>query len=186
MKMALTPLAFCLALALPVPGFAQSGHDQSMDHNAHMGAAQTPLEVGQSAFAAIAEIVSILRADSATDWENVDIASLRAHLVDMDAVTLRAEVVAGSVEGGAQFDITSSDAQVTGSIRRMTLAHGQVMSGAEGLAMQSHEIPGGARMVVTGPDAAMIRGLGFFGVMTLGIHHQAHHIALARGLNPHN
>ena len=186
MKMILAPVAVCLALAAADPGFSQSGHNQTMDHSAHTGGAQAPLEVGQSAFAAIAEIVTILRADGDTDWTKVDIATLREHLVDMDAVTLRAEVAASSIDGGAQFDVTSSDPQVTGAIRRMTLAHGQVMSGDEGLVMSSSEIPGGASMVVTGPDAALIRGLGFFGVMTLGIHHQAHHIALARGLNPHN
>jgi len=104
MKMTLTPFVFCLAFALPGSGFSQSGHDQTMDHSAHMGETQAPLEVGQSAFAAIAEIVLILQADTGTDWETVDIAALRTHLVDMDAVTLHAEVVASSVDGGAQFE----------------------------------------------------------------------------------
>ena len=27
--------------------------------------------------------------------------------------------------------------------------------------------------------------LGFFGVLTLGMHHQMHHLMLARGMNPH-
>jgi hypothetical protein len=47
------------------------------------------------------------------------------------------------------------------------------------------EVEGGARMTVTGPNPAMIRGLGFFGVMALGMHHQAHHMALASGADPH-
>lgn len=199
MKSTHARFAACLAMALALPGagFAQTGHDQTghdqgeqmMDHAAHMGgqaATEAPTQAGQSAFAAIAEIVDILRGDRHTDWAKVDIAALRAHLVDMDAVTLRAQVVASDVQGGAQFDVTSSDPGVTASIRRMTLAHGQTMSGIGGLRMQATKIPGGARMVVSGPDAAQIRGLGFFGVMTLGMHHQAHHIALARGLDPHD
>ncbi len=51
--------------------------------------------------------------------------------------------------------------------------------------MQASEIPGGAALVVTGSDPDRIRALGFIGVMTVGMHHQAHHLALASGQNPH-
>jgi hypothetical protein len=34
-------------------------------------------------------------------------------------------------------------------------------------------------------DAAKLRGLGFFGVLALGMHHQAHHLMIARGQSPH-
>ena len=184
--------ALCFALALPAAGFAQT-----MDHTTHMngqmtqdsqtpGMGQTPTEPGQSAFAAIAEIVVILRNDPDTDWTSVNIDGLRAHLVDMDSVTLKADVATSDVEGGAVFQVTSNDPAVMGSIRRMLVAHGQTMTGVDGIDMQAEEIDGGARMVVTGPDSDLIRGLGFFGVLTLGMHHQAHHIALARGANPHS
>jgi len=154
-----------------------------MDHAG--GDIAMPTEGGQSAFTAIAEIVDILRADPGTDWNRVDIESLRQHLIDMDAVTLRAIVSDQPATGGAVFDVTSDDPAVTGSIRRMTLAHAQVMSGVDGIEMQGQQIASGARLTVTGPDAAMIRGLGFIGVLSLGMHHQAHHIALARGVDPH-
>src|SRR5438270_319404 len=42
-----------------------------------------PTEPGQSAFAAIQEIVQILEGDSRTDWTKVNIEALRQHLIDM-------------------------------------------------------------------------------------------------------
>jgi len=53
----------------------------------HMHQSESPVEVGQSQFAAIAEIVKLLRDDQGTDWAQVDIKALRDHLVDMDNVT---------------------------------------------------------------------------------------------------
>ncbi len=53
------------------------------------GVAGSPLtEPGQSAFAAIAEVVRVLEADPQTDWENVNVDLLRQHLRDMDVVTI--------------------------------------------------------------------------------------------------
>lgn len=184
----IAPLGACLMFALCGPLYAQSGHDHtaSMDHTAHMTAqkptqAEVPTKSGQSAFGAIAEIVAILRSDPDTDWGRVNIDALRAHLVDMDAVTMRARVVSSKVAGGAAFDVTSPDADVVAAIRRMTLAHGKTMSETDRMQFRAEKTANGAHMVVTGPDGDMIRGLGFFGVMALGNHHQAHHIALAQG-----
>jgi hypothetical protein len=144
-----------------------------------------PREPGQSAFAAIAEIVSILRTDPRTDWSKVDIETLRRHLIDMDNVTLRASVHAAAVRGGTRFEVMSTEPAVAVSIRRMTAAHAATMSGYEGMEMRAEEIPGGAALTVTGGDAAMVRGIGFVGLLTAGMHHQAHHLALARGSDPH-
>ncbi|WP_280955336.1 hypothetical protein [Cohaesibacter haloalkalitolerans] len=30
-----------------------------------------------------------------------------------------------------------------------------------------------------------IKALGFYGVMTIGAHHQMHHLMMATGINPH-
>jgi hypothetical protein len=113
----------------------------------------------------------------------MNIEALRQHLIDMDNVTLRARVE--EIEGGARFEATSEDRAVTSSIRAMVPAHAATMDGVEGWTMQAAEIPGGAAMVVTGADPDRIRALGFIGVMTVGMHHQAHHLALAAGQNPH-
>jgi hypothetical protein len=34
-------------------------------------------------------------------------------------------------------------------------------------------------------DLAKLRGLGFIGVLAHGMHHQAHHLMIARGESPH-
>jgi hypothetical protein len=163
---------------MPMSGQMQNGGQMQ---GAGQAGGQIPKEPGQSAFATIAEIVRILQADPDTDWDAVNIDALRMHLVDMDAVTLRAQAVATNVEGGAAFDVTSTVPRVTQAVRAMTIGHARTMSGVGGLTIEASEIDNGARMVVTGDNAAMIRGLGFFGVLGLGNHHQPHHIALARG-----
>lgn len=163
-----------------VPGMSHGGHGMHAD-----AVSQEVKEGGQSAFAAIQEIVSQLMADPETDWSRVDIEALRQHLIDMDNVTLRARVQVHEVEGGARFEATSEDVAVTRSIRAMVPAHAATMDGVEAWAMQAAEIPGGAALVVTGADPHRIRALGFIGVMTVGMHHQAHHLGLAAGENPH-
>ena len=168
-------------------GGMQHGHGMSHDDHA-MAADAGPVDLvegGQSAFTAIQEIVERLMADPETDWSSVDIEALRRHLIDMDNVTLRADVVAREVEGGARFEATSDAPDVTASIRAMVPAHAAAMDGAEGWTMRAEEIPGGAALTVTGGDPARIRALGFIGVMAFGMHHQAHHLALATGRSPH-
>ncbi len=54
---------------------------------------------------------------------------------------------------------------------------------------EAEEHPEGAVMTVTLADPihlAKLRGLGFIGVMTLGAHHQGHHLAIATGAAPHD
>ncbi len=145
-----------------------------------------PTEAGQSAFAAIEEIVAILEADPDTDWSKVDIDALRQHLVDMNAVTLEARVASAAVDGGMRFDVTG-DGPVQESIRRMVVAHAATMNGVDGWTFEAAPIAGGAALTVHAPpkDAAKLKGLGFFGVLTLGMHHQMHHLMIAGGLSPH-
>ena len=159
-----------------------------MDHSTHMSAPgvanSEPREGGQSAFSAIQEIVEILLNDPETDWTRIDIEAVRQHLIDMDNVTLRAEVATVDVEGGARFLVSSDDPVVAASITRMVVAHAAVMDGAEGWAMSAETTDNGATLVATG-DAERLRALGFIGVMTFGAHHQQHHLALAQGVMPH-
>jgi hypothetical protein len=141
-----------------------------------------PAEAGQSAFAAIQEIVAILKADPHTEWAKVDIDALRQHLVDMNAVMLEARVASAPVDGGSRFDVTG-DGAVQDSIRRMVMAHAATMNGVDGWKFEAAPIAGGASLTVHAPpkDAAKLKGLGFFGVLTLGMHHQMHHLMIARG-----
>jgi len=170
-----------LAVAQQTDGKAMMQHHEMGDHHMPMAGA-LPVEPGQ---AAIAEIVATLMANPATDWSQVDIEALRQHLIDMDNLTLRAEVRTREIEGGAVFDVTSDRPDIVASIRAMVPAHAATMNGEAGMEMGAEPLPEGARLTVTGPDPVMIRGLGFIGVMTLGMHHQAHHLAIARGGRPH-
>jgi hypothetical protein len=160
-------------------------HGQPMDHRAREASA-APTEPGQSAFAAIQEIVGILNADPKTDWSKVNIDALRQHLVDMNNVVLAAEVKDVPVGNGMRFDVTG-EGPVRDSIRRMVSAHAAAMNGVDGWALEAAEIDGGESLTVLLPDkdAAKLRGLGFFGVLALGMHHQAHHLMIARGQSPH-
>jgi hypothetical protein len=188
MKSLRTLLAASLLFTGTAFATAEEGHN-GMDHSAMMqhGApvpAPTVIQGGQAAFAAIQEIVAVLLADPETDWKNVKIEALRQHLIDMDNVTLRAKVATEEIDGGARFTVTSGDPAVQASIRAMTVAHAATMDGVEGWNLKAAETGDGAILTATG-DATRIRALGFIGLMTVGMHHQAHHLALARGDMPH-
>jgi hypothetical protein len=126
------------AFLVPAAALAQMTHEQMMHE--HQGGGSVPTQPGQGAFAAIHEIVGILEADPKTDWSKVNIDALRQHLIDMNNVTLAAEI-----EGGASLTVRPP-----------------------------------------AKDAAKLHGLGFLGVMTRGMHHQEHHLMIARGEHPHN
>jgi hypothetical protein len=180
-------LAVLLALSF-VPS-SRLAAQRSVDHAAHhptgrVGTAM-PTLAGQDAYGAIAEIVRILEADSTTDWSKVDIEALRQHLIDMSEVTLRSAVVQRPIEGGLEVEVTGQG-RTRDAIRAMTSAHARELA-SYGIVARSDSIPGGARFTVVARDAgdarlvAKIRGLGFIGLMTVGDHHAAHHLALARG-----
>jgi hypothetical protein len=150
------------------------------------GIGSTPTQPGQAAFASIQEIVQILEADPATDWSKVNIEALRQHLIDMDNVTLRAVVQSKPVDGGVRFTVTGTG-DVRDSIRRMITAHAATMTGAGGWIYVSAEVGDGASLTVKVPEQDMpkLKALGFIGVMTVGMHHQEHHLMIARGMHPH-
>jgi hypothetical protein len=168
----------CLAAS---PAFAQTMHHHAMMDSGD-GAPITPTQGGQGAFAAIQEIVAILEADPKTDWSKVDIEALRQHLIDMDAVTLRSESKTEPVDGGVRFVVTGAG-PVRDSIRRMIFAHAATMNGVGGWRMSAAEIDDGATLTVLAPpkDATKLKALGFIGVLTLGMHHQMHHLMIAKG-----
>jgi hypothetical protein len=170
--------------AFLAPTLALAQHDHA--HMAPPAATAMPKEPGQSAFAAIQEIVGVLEADPQTDWSKVNIDALRAHLVDMNNVTLGAEVNAQPIVGGMRYSVTGVG-PVGDSVRRMALAHAATMNGVDGWRFEASPIEGGAVLSVWAPEADLrkLRGLGFFGVMARGMHHQAHHLAIARGDHPH-
>lgn len=188
-------LVIATVLMLPLTAQAQPAgraHSSGMthvDHGAEMERATeaSAREPGQGAFAAIQEIVSLLETDADTDWTKVDIDGLRQHLIDMDNVTLRADVTETSIAGGKRYLVTGA-AAVRESIDRMIKAHAETMDGANGMNISAATQPEGTIMTVTvgaPADMAKLEGLGFIGVMALGMHHQEHHLMIAKGEGPH-
>lgn len=160
------------------PAFAQHSHSG----NVHTMAG--PQESGQSGFAALTEIVTMLRDDPETDWSTVDIAALRRHLVDMDLLTRESKVDVIERPEGARFEIRGTQ-RVVEAIRAMVPAHAPFLAAETGWDVSTEELEDSVALIVDG-DAAQIQGLGFFGVMTIGAHHQEHHLMLAKGERSHN
>jgi hypothetical protein len=73
------------------------------------------------------------------------------------------------------------------AIHTMVVPHAAELDAMTGLAAKTDPIRGGVRLTVTTPDpedakaVARVRGPGFIGLLTLGAHHQPHHLAMARG-----
>lgn len=169
-----------------MPGGMAHDHAVGMTHTAAPVAGRVATEPGQAAFAAIQEIVQILESDPNTDWSKVNIEGLRQHLIDMDNVTLHAVTTAVPVASGVTFRVQGTG-PVRESIRRMVQAHAATMDGVDGWHFSAQETADGATLTVVVPEAdvAKVRALGFIGVMTHGMHHQEHHLMLARGMHPH-
>lgn len=188
-------IRYVLAAAIfSVPLVAQAQTQAPvMNHEAHGAAierppAALPTQPGQGAFAAIQEIVAMLDADPHTDWSKVDIDGLRRHLVDMNNVTLYAQAAATATENGVRFAVTGTG-PIRESIRRMVEAHAETMSGSNAMTIIAEDHPEGAVMTVSvgsPADLPKLKGLGFFGIMALGMHHQAHHLMIATGRAPHH
>lgn len=191
-------LAIATAAALiALPAFAagmggDSNQIPAMQHQGHTAMSQDqpalPHEGGQAAFAAIQEIVAILQADPHTDWSRVNIEALRQHLIDMHNVTLDADATSEDINDGVRFLVTG-EGPVVGSIRRMLAAHAMTMNGVGGWTYAAADIPNGASLMVTVADPrdiAKVKALGFIGVLANGSHHQAHHLMIASGRDPHS
>jgi hypothetical protein len=70
------------------------------------------------------------------------------------------------------------------AILRMVPAHAREIDGRDGWRVGTAELPNSVTLNVTSADsrqATVIRGLGFIGVLAIGSHNQAHHLAIARG-----
>jgi hypothetical protein len=147
----------------------------------------TPTLAGQDAFGAIQEIVRILEADPTTDWSKVDLESLRQHLIDMNEVTLNADVVQWPVDGGLKASVTGAG-RTLAAIQRMVPAHARAINGNNGWRVEAETLPNGVLFTVTSSEAketTHIRGLGFIGILVRGSHHRFHHLAMARGSFAH-
>jgi hypothetical protein len=166
----------------PVWGQEQQQHMMQMHGQAE---AKMPMTSGQDAFGAIQEIVHLLEADPNTDWSKVNLEALRQHLIDMSEVTLNADATAKPIDSGFEATVTGKGRTVE-AIQRMVPAHAQEIARTHlnGWTAKTEQLPNGVVLTVTSDDPKQVqhlRGLGFIGFMVSGSHHQAHHLAIARG-----
>ena len=167
---------------------AHDNHNNTNNRHSEIERQKTiPTMPGQGAFGAIAEIVSILEADDQTNWAQVDITSLRNHLASMNRLVMEASVQETRIVGGLELVITGNG-QTINAIQEMVPAHTPMINGFNGWSVKSELVSKGAKLTVTSNEknkTSHIRGLGFYGLMVSGSHHQIHHLALARGENIH-
>jgi hypothetical protein len=168
-----------------------SSHGDSMDHATH--AQDQPLqdtiltEPGQGAFAALSEVVRVLEADPDTKWGWVDLAGLRAHLVDMDRLVSDTNVEETELPDGLSA-IATGDTETIATLRRMVPAHAAQLAQDDRWTVEAIDAENGVELRVTSDDPAVvarIRGLGFFGLMASQDHHREHHMTMARGEDAH-
>ncbi|MEJ6391218.1 hypothetical protein [Gymnodinialimonas ulvae] len=168
-----------------------SDHGQAMDHAAHgqegHAGSLTLTEPGQGAFAALSEVVRVLEADPDTDWSRVDLAGLRAHLVDMDRLVSDAVVTETDLPNGMSM-IATGDAETIATLRRMVPAHAAQLARDDRWTVDAAEVENGVELRVTSDDpgvVARIKGLSFFGLMASQDHHREHHLMMALGEDAH-
>jgi hypothetical protein len=163
----------------------------TMDHAAHptqmANCGALPTQAPQAAYATLGEVVRLLKADSTTDWSKVNLEALRQHLIDMDDVVLRAEVSQHNVPAGLAMNVTGTG-RTAAAIKRMVQSHAIMLGEDSTYAATAQLLPTGVLLTVTARNpantrlVAMIRGMGFAGLLTEGDHHAKHHMALARGV----
>ena len=184
---------FCAMAA----GFLLTGPvaaDSAMNHTEHATTHQTkgsssvqvaPIEPGQGAFAALAEIALILRSDPQTDWSKANLSRLRDHLSDMNDLVFKTTFTTHVLDNGIRITVDLA-AEGNAAAGRMVPAHAPVLGGETG--WSSVFETNGTRMsweVTDDHDGNQIKALGFFGLMATGDHHRAHHLAIARGEMAH-
>ncbi len=162
------------------PNGAMMGQQSGMGQQAAQ-AGGDPTKPGQGAFAAVSEIVAMLRADPETDWSAVDIGALREHLLDMDLLVTQTEVTATQIDGGLQM-VVGLSGRAGAAVGRMVPGHSPVLEGETGWTSEVDVQPDQITWRVTSDkDTTQIRALGFYGLMSMGDHHRLHHMMLATG-----
>ncbi len=161
-----------------------TAHDAGvMDHGMHtMGSAKLS-EGGQSAFAALIEVVALLENDTDTAWEEVNIDGLHAHLVDMNRLILESTVVSKVMDNQISFEV-SGIGEVIDSIQSMVPAHAGFIQQSRGWSINTELNATGAKLTIKADNKEMLtflKALGFYGFMSLDSHHQMHHYQMAMG-----
>jgi hypothetical protein len=86
-------------------------------------------------------------------------------------------------KGGLEVSVIGKS-QTLEAIQSMVSAHVVMIDDLNGWMAKVEKLTTGAKLIVTAKNAsetAHIRGLGFYGLMVSGSHHQTHHLGIARG-----
>ncbi len=191
LKIVLAVLVIVGGSAIALAQTMHSDHGEGMDHAAH--GQDRPVrdiqltEPGQGAFAALSEVVRVLEADPGTNWDRVDLVSLRAHLIDMDRMISDTVVTQAELPNGLSM-LATGDAETRATLGRMVPAHAAQLARDGRWTVEVSELDSGIELRVTSDNPAVIariNGLGFFGLMASQDHHREHHLMMALGEDVH-
>jgi len=167
----------------------QMSHEEHQHNQSHMETSTPLTSAGNYAFWTIQEVIEKLDSDPQTDWSKVNLEALRQHLIDMQNFTLNVNVLSQHpIAMGMKAVIRPTTKDAAASLDRVFSAHPAQLHKETGWKMKVVKKDGNYQLTVTTKKAAevdRINGLGYIGVMALGTHHQVHHWAMAKGLNPH-
>jgi hypothetical protein len=190
-KIILTATALIAGAAFAFAQTSHTGHNDGMDHSTngqvHSTVSTVLSEPGQGAFAALSEVVRVLEADPDTDWSQVDLTGLRAHLVDMDRLISDTVVSETDLPDGITA-IATGNAETIDTLRRMVPAHAAQLAQDDRWTVVALDTAEGIKLRVTSDEpvvVARIKGLGFFGLMASQDHHRDHHLKMALGEDAH-
>ena len=90
---------------------------------------------------------------------------------------MNTEVTEKDIKRGLEVSVTGKS-QTLEAIQSMVSAHVVMIDGLNGWDGQGRKLTTGEKLIVTAKNAsetAHIRGIGFYGLMVSGSHHQTHH-----------
>ena len=148
----------------------------------------TLTEAGNDAFGSIQEVIKKLNDDPNTDWSKVNIEALRAHLSDMQDMTLNIKIISQkNIPNGVEVTIKATTPRAYGALKRVFKAHPKQLKKETGWDMKVEEKDKNFTMrILTSKknEIDKIRGLGYIGIMAYGAHHQPHHWMMANSKKP--
>jgi len=108
----------------------------------------------------------------------------------MNDMTLHIEVISQKpIDHGLETIIKPTTARAALALKRVFKAHPMQLMHETGWNMNVVNNNDRYTLTITSTnekDINKIRGLGYIGLMAYGNHHQAHHWAMANGVNPHD
>ena len=143
-------------------------HEQMMQRMQQRMRGQNSQSGGDSVFTQIQNQVRTLQEDPDTDWTQVDLTALQQHLVDMEHLSLFAEVSTQYLANGLRYTVTGQG-RTLAAIQRMVPMHAQQIATELGMQVEAEVTAEGAWIsVITADDKerAMYQAIGFLGLMT--------------------